>query len=89
MSDEQALNVLDLFREIALAKQRMSVSNPHRLIFAKCEAALWQLSKELHDLKLGHAKSPLVTVESNPLYPFHVTPSNTGVITDIQEGVPV
>jgi len=50
MQDE---SVAELFREIALAKQRMSVSNPHRLIFAKCEAALWQLSKELHELKLG------------------------------------
>lgn len=52
MSDDtREESIMDLFREIALAKQRMSVSNPHRLIFAKCESALWHLSAELHRIK--------------------------------------
>ena len=57
MSDQDH-TVLDLFREIAHAKAKMSVANPHRLVLAKCEAALWQLSKELHDLKHGTPAQP-------------------------------
>ena len=51
MSDEQTGNVLDLFRQIALAKARMSLNNPHRDVLIQCEACIWQLSKELYDLK--------------------------------------
>lgn len=53
MSDDlQESSILDLFHEIQIAKSRMSLNNPHRQTFIKCEAALWQLSKELHDLKV-------------------------------------
>ena len=50
---EQTESVLDLFRDISKAKARMSMNNPHREVFVRCEAALWHLSKELHDLKQG------------------------------------
>jgi hypothetical protein len=85
-TDEQELSVHDLFREIALAKARMSVNNPHRLIFAKCEAALWHLSKELHDLK-----QPLGVPISTTALRDHVCDvvEDEAVTSDIEEGTPV
>ncbi len=65
MSDE--MNVLDLFHEIKLAKSRMSLNNPHRETFAKCEAALWHLSKQLHDLKKNAPVSPPLVAEGTPV----------------------
>ncbi len=62
MSDEQESSVFELFQEIQVAKARMSLNNPHRQTFIKCEAALWSLSKELHDLK--HAKEPVMVYDA-------------------------
>ncbi len=67
MSDMQDMNVLDLFHEIKLAKARMSLNNPHRETFAKCEAAIWHLSKELHDLKKNAPVSPPLVAEGTPV----------------------
>lgn len=52
------ITLQDLLLNIEKARQRMSVKNPHRLLFRQCEDALIQLAVRVGELSEEKAHAP-------------------------------
>jgi hypothetical protein len=54
------ITVMDLIHRLYDAKEKMSVTNPHRALILHAMSALMQLSRRLEDIEAQQAEQPRV-----------------------------